>query len=139
MLFGPSTATASLIAEYYTLPPDVPYRGYQLKELTLVPGPVNRPVECWRPIVSATPQRWISVKRHQGAVAGAATMAEGPWRLRDAAARPAELRTQENLAVGIARPSCQTASIHPGDDAVLRGTSRCSRRWASCPASRLSR
>ena len=42
--------------KYYTLPPDVPYRGYQLKELTLVPRPVTRPVECWQPIVSATPR-----------------------------------------------------------------------------------
>ena len=42
--------------KHYTLPPSVPYRGYQLKELTLVPRPVNRPVECWQPIVSATPR-----------------------------------------------------------------------------------
>ena len=41
---------------YYTLPPAVPYRGYQLEELTLVPQPVHRPVECWQPIVSATPR-----------------------------------------------------------------------------------
>src|SRR5215831_14776021 len=41
--------------KHYTLPPEVPYRGYQLKELTLVPQPVNRPVECWQPVVSASP------------------------------------------------------------------------------------
>jgi alkanesulfonate monooxygenase SsuD/methylene tetrahydromethanopterin reductase-like flavin-dependent oxidoreductase (luciferase family) len=35
---------------HYTLPPDVPYRGYDLKELTLVPRPLRRPVECWQPI-----------------------------------------------------------------------------------------
>ncbi|HZD89149.1 MAG TPA: LLM class flavin-dependent oxidoreductase [Pseudolabrys sp.] len=35
---------------HYTLPPEVPYRGYQLKELTLVPRPLRRPVECWQPI-----------------------------------------------------------------------------------------
>jgi len=28
----------------------VPYRGYQLKELTLVPRPLRLPVECWQPI-----------------------------------------------------------------------------------------
>jgi alkanesulfonate monooxygenase SsuD/methylene tetrahydromethanopterin reductase-like flavin-dependent oxidoreductase (luciferase family) len=39
--------------KYSTLPPKVPYRGYQLKELTLVPRPINRPVECWQPVVSA--------------------------------------------------------------------------------------
>jgi alkanesulfonate monooxygenase SsuD/methylene tetrahydromethanopterin reductase-like flavin-dependent oxidoreductase (luciferase family) len=31
---------------FYTLPPTVPYRGYTLQELTLVPRPVHRPVEC---------------------------------------------------------------------------------------------
>ena len=38
----------------YVIPPDVPYRGYDLKEITLVPRPVNHPVECWQPIQSAT-------------------------------------------------------------------------------------
>ena len=36
--------------KYYTLPPEVPYRGYTLKELTLVPRPKTLPVECWQPI-----------------------------------------------------------------------------------------
>jgi alkanesulfonate monooxygenase SsuD/methylene tetrahydromethanopterin reductase-like flavin-dependent oxidoreductase (luciferase family) len=36
--------------KHYTLPPDVPYRGYDLKELTLVPRPLRLPVECWQPI-----------------------------------------------------------------------------------------
>ncbi|MBL4719797.1 MAG: LLM class flavin-dependent oxidoreductase [Alphaproteobacteria bacterium] len=40
--------------KYYTLPAKVPYRGYDLKELTLVPRPLNQPVECWQPVVSAT-------------------------------------------------------------------------------------
>jgi alkanesulfonate monooxygenase SsuD/methylene tetrahydromethanopterin reductase-like flavin-dependent oxidoreductase (luciferase family) len=38
---------------HYTLPPNVPYRGYELKELTLVPRPRTVPVEIWQPIVSA--------------------------------------------------------------------------------------
>ena len=38
----------------YDIPPDVPYRGYQLKEITLVPRPRTLPVECWQPIVSAS-------------------------------------------------------------------------------------
>ena len=42
--------------EHYTLPPKVPYRGYDLEEITLVPRPINRPVECWQPIVSANPR-----------------------------------------------------------------------------------
>ena len=39
--------------KHYTLPPEVPYRGYTLKELTLVPRPFNLPVECWQPIQGA--------------------------------------------------------------------------------------
>jgi alkanesulfonate monooxygenase SsuD/methylene tetrahydromethanopterin reductase-like flavin-dependent oxidoreductase (luciferase family) len=39
---------------HYTLPPSVPYRGYQLQELTLVPRPLRRPVECWQPIQGGT-------------------------------------------------------------------------------------
>ena len=41
---------------HYTLPPQVPYRGYELKELTLVPRPRTVPVEIWQPIVSASPR-----------------------------------------------------------------------------------
>ncbi len=40
--------------KHYTLPPKVPYRGYELTELTLVPQPVTRPIEIWQPIVSAS-------------------------------------------------------------------------------------
>ena len=40
--------------KYYDIPPKVPYRGYELKEITLVPRPLNLPVECWQPIVSAS-------------------------------------------------------------------------------------
>ena len=40
---------------YYTLPANVPYRGYELKDITLVPRPIH-PVECWQPIQSATPR-----------------------------------------------------------------------------------
>ena len=40
--------------KYFTIPPEVPYRGYTLKEISLVPRPINLPVECWQPIVSAS-------------------------------------------------------------------------------------
>src|SRR6267142_7206951 len=46
--------------KHYTLPPEVPYRGYTLKELTVAPRPIRRPVECWQPIVSAIPAASIS-------------------------------------------------------------------------------
>jgi alkanesulfonate monooxygenase SsuD/methylene tetrahydromethanopterin reductase-like flavin-dependent oxidoreductase (luciferase family) len=37
---------------FYTIPAEVPYRGYQLRDVTLVPRPVNRPVEIWQAIAS---------------------------------------------------------------------------------------
>jgi alkanesulfonate monooxygenase SsuD/methylene tetrahydromethanopterin reductase-like flavin-dependent oxidoreductase (luciferase family) len=42
--------------KHYRIPADVPYRGYQLQELTLVPRPLTTPVECWQPIQSGTPR-----------------------------------------------------------------------------------
>ena len=92
--------------KHYTIPPEVPYRGYTCKEITLVPRPVNRPVECWQPIVSASPRGLDFMVRHgiKGAVGGgAATMAEGPIQAyRDAAARAGKhLKLGENLTIGI--------------------------------------
>jgi alkanesulfonate monooxygenase SsuD/methylene tetrahydromethanopterin reductase-like flavin-dependent oxidoreductase (luciferase family) len=92
--------------KHYTLPPRVPYRGYELTELTLVPRPIHRPVECWQPIVSANPRGLDFMVRHgiKGAVGGgAATMAEGPIQAyRDAAARAGQqLELGENLTIGI--------------------------------------
>ena len=40
--------------KHYTVPPPVPYRGYEVQELTLVPRPLYREVECYQPIVSAS-------------------------------------------------------------------------------------
>jgi alkanesulfonate monooxygenase SsuD/methylene tetrahydromethanopterin reductase-like flavin-dependent oxidoreductase (luciferase family) len=50
--------------KHYKLPPEVPYRGYALKELTLVPRPVRRPVECWQPIQSASPRALDFMAKH---------------------------------------------------------------------------
>ncbi len=91
---------------HYTLPPRVPYRGYELDEITLVPRPVNLPVDCWQPVVSANPRGLDFMVRHgiKGAVGGgAATMAEGPIQgYRDAAARAGmDLALGENLTIGI--------------------------------------
>jgi alkanesulfonate monooxygenase SsuD/methylene tetrahydromethanopterin reductase-like flavin-dependent oxidoreductase (luciferase family) len=98
--------TFSHKGKHFTLPPEVPYRGYMLKELTLVPRPINRPVECWQPVVSASPRGLDFMVRHgiKGAVGGgAATMAEGPIQAyRDAAARAGKhLKLGENLTIGI--------------------------------------
>ena len=61
--------------------PNVPYRGYELEELTLVPRPVNLPVETWQPVVSAsrTRPRLYGEARHQG---------RGRRRRRDDGGRP---------------------------------------------------
>jgi alkanesulfonate monooxygenase SsuD/methylene tetrahydromethanopterin reductase-like flavin-dependent oxidoreductase (luciferase family) len=40
--------------KYYTIPPEVPHRGYTLKEITLIPAPERLPVECWQPIQSGS-------------------------------------------------------------------------------------
>jgi alkanesulfonate monooxygenase SsuD/methylene tetrahydromethanopterin reductase-like flavin-dependent oxidoreductase (luciferase family) len=92
--------------KHYTLPPEVPYRGYTLKDLTLVPRPVHLPVETWQPVVSANPRGLDFMIRHgiKGAVGGgAATMQQGPiTAYRDAAARAGiELKLGENLMIGI--------------------------------------
>ena len=51
-----STETFSHKGKHYRLPADVPYRGYQLEELSLVPRPLSQPVEIWQPLVSGTPR-----------------------------------------------------------------------------------
>jgi len=51
--------------EYYDVPPhDVPYRGYELEEITLVPRPRNLPVECWQPLQSATQRGLDFMAKH---------------------------------------------------------------------------
>ena len=46
--------------KYYTIPPDVKYRGYDLQEITCVPRPVHRPVEVWMPIASGKSIDWMA-------------------------------------------------------------------------------
>src|SRR5437764_2067051 len=92
--------------KHYTLPPAVPYRGYTCEDLTLVPRPVNRPVECWQPVVSANPRGLDFMVRHgiKGAVGGgAATMQAGPITgYQEAAARVGQnLKLGENLQLGL--------------------------------------
>jgi alkanesulfonate monooxygenase SsuD/methylene tetrahydromethanopterin reductase-like flavin-dependent oxidoreductase (luciferase family) len=84
----------------------VPYRGYELKEITLVPRPIKRPVETWQPIVSANARGIDFMLKHgiKGAVGGgAATMEHSPIHAyQEAAARAGQnLKLGENLMVGI--------------------------------------
>jgi len=50
--------------KHYSIPPEVPYRGYQLKEITLVPRPLRQPVEIWQPIVSGSARGLDFMARH---------------------------------------------------------------------------
>ncbi|MDP6494680.1 MAG: hypothetical protein QGI09_04525, partial [Dehalococcoidia bacterium] len=86
----------------------MPYRGYELEELTLVPRPSRLPVECWQPIVSANPRGILFMTEHgikgfMGGAAAAGAQAEKMvtvWR--DAilaTGRDAEMGT--DLAIGI--------------------------------------
>jgi alkanesulfonate monooxygenase SsuD/methylene tetrahydromethanopterin reductase-like flavin-dependent oxidoreductase (luciferase family) len=38
--------------KYFTCPPEVEYRGYKLKDITMVPRPKHLPVEVWMPVAS---------------------------------------------------------------------------------------
>jgi len=63
--------------QYYDIPPKVPYRGYELEEITLVPRPKNLPVECWQPIQGGTGRALDFMAKHgiKGIIGGG--VAEG--------------------------------------------------------------
>ena len=42
--------------KHYTIPAPVPYRGYTLEKLSLVPRPASQPVDIWQPLVSGNPR-----------------------------------------------------------------------------------
>ena len=58
--------------KHYTIPARVPYRGYDLKDLTVVPRPFRLPVECWQPVQSASDRALDFMAKHgiQGMVGG---------------------------------------------------------------------
>ena len=93
--------------KYYDLPPNVAYRGYELEEITLVPRPVNRPVECWQPIQGATERALDFMAKHgiKGIIGGG--VAEGGAMLnvieayRDALVRAGrDAQLGEDLSIG---------------------------------------
>ena len=92
--------------KHYTLPRAVPYRGYELEEITLVPRPLRQPVECWQPIVSAGARGLDFTIKHRikGLIGGgAATMAEKSIHAyQEAAARRLDYALGEGLSLGIA-------------------------------------
>lgn len=91
--------------KHYTLPPEVPYRGYTLKELSLVPRPTH-PVECWQPVVSATPRGLDFMVKNgiKGVIGGgSALLAESSIHAFQEAHSRAGIETKlgENLCFGI--------------------------------------
>jgi len=88
----------------YTIPPAVPYRGYDLKDVTCVPRPIHRPVEIWQPIASGRTLEYIATRGIKGMV----TL--NGWRLTEevakayraaAASAGRSLQLGEDLAVGL--------------------------------------
>jgi alkanesulfonate monooxygenase SsuD/methylene tetrahydromethanopterin reductase-like flavin-dependent oxidoreductase (luciferase family) len=99
-------ASFSHTGKHYTLPPEVPYRGYQLREITLVPRPLHRPVEVWQPIVSGTPRAFDFMARHgiKGVILGTAAEYVDRWirRYQEANVRYGRrLHLGENLTLGL--------------------------------------
>ena len=90
--------------KHYTIPPRVPYRGYQLEEITLVPRPVHRPVEMWQPIVGGSVRGIDFMAKHR--IKGIFNWSEeiGDKCLRQfrdaAAAHGRELQLGEDVCVG---------------------------------------
>ena len=137
--------------EYYELPPEVPYRGYDLKELTLVPRPIYRPLECWQPIQGATPRGLDFMVKHgiKGLIGGG--VAEGgamdntvvAWQQAHATGGESEdvgRRPEHRVPLLPVRTRWRRESS--GTPGFMRRTSRCSARcgWCGrCPTSRLSR
>ena len=94
--------------KYYDLPPRVPYRGYELEELTLVPRPKSQPVECWQPIQSATQRALDFMAKHRikgtigGGVADGGATTQVVEAYRDALARTGrEVELGEDLSIGL--------------------------------------
>ena len=90
--------------KHYTIPADVPYRGYDMQEITLVPRPLNLPVETWQPIVSGRSIEFTARNGFKGVVAltGETIVEDMFARYKEAAAQHGrELELGEDLALGI--------------------------------------
>ena len=84
----------------------MPYRGYTLKDITLVPRPIRRPVEVWQPIVSGTPRAFDFMAKHgiKGVMLGTAEQFIDQWihAYQEANARHGRtLQLGENMALGL--------------------------------------
>ena len=55
--------------KHYSLPAHVPFRGYEVQDITMVPKPINTPVEIWQPVASGRTLEYIARKGIKGVVA----------------------------------------------------------------------
>ena len=88
----------------FAIPPDVEYRGYDLRDVTLVPRPKNAPVEIWQPIVSGRTIDFMARRGINGVVGlTGETLVEGIFQqYQDAnAARGRSLALGEGLALEV--------------------------------------
>jgi alkanesulfonate monooxygenase SsuD/methylene tetrahydromethanopterin reductase-like flavin-dependent oxidoreductase (luciferase family) len=94
--------------KYYNIPPRVPYRGYELEEITLVPRPRNLPVETWQPIQSATSRALDFMAKHSikgmigGGVSEGGAIRDVMEAYRDARVRAGreDIQLGEDLSIG---------------------------------------
>ncbi len=88
--------------KHYDLPARILNRGQELEDITLVPRPRQRPMECWQPIFSVSPRGMDFMVKHgvKGVVPGGGRVVEIATKWREAltgSGRDTELG--EDLAV----------------------------------------
>ena len=96
----------SHVGKHYTIPAQVPYRSYDLKEITMVPRPITLPVEAWQPVVNAKPRGLNFMHKYglKGFIGGgAATLEAGPIIAYQEAGRRVgkDLKLGEGLNIGL--------------------------------------
>src|SRR5437667_73328 len=97
--------------KHYTIPARVPYRGYDLEELTVVPRPLRLPVECWQPVQGGSARALEFMGKHgiQGLVGGGlgATPEQTIEHLKGLEKRyPGLERVSVSLSVGVPKAVC---------------------------------
>ena len=103
--------------KFYDLPPRVSHRHQaELENITLVPRPVTRPVECWQPIFSASPRGIDFMIKHgiKGVVPGGGRAAEiaRKWQARlDESGRDTELGEDLTLVLQVHLANTQEEAI----------------------------
>ena len=118
--------------KHYTIPPDIPYRGYDLTEVTLVPRPKTRPVDVWQPIVSASDRALDFMAKWgiKGVILGTGEQYVAEWVQRYQAAnrRPAGTWRWARASASACGPWWTTPP-----PARAASCSRCSRSTSSSP------